>query len=73
MSLEAVKQRLASFGLDDRVMTFEQSSATVAQAALCVGCEPAQIAKTLSFRLGEGAMLIVAAGDARIDNPKFKA
>ncbi|NCC85866.1 MAG: YbaK/EbsC family protein, partial [Clostridia bacterium] len=73
MSVEAVMPYLTEFGLADRVMTFEDSSATVELAAQCVGCIPAQIAKTLSFRTAEGAMLIVTAGDAKIDNPKYKA
>ena len=54
-------------------MEFDTSSATVELAAAAVGCEPARIAKTLSFRVGDRVALIVAAGDARIDNPKFKA
>jgi len=73
MSVEAVLPYLHEFGLANRVMTFENSSATVELAAQCVGCQPAQIAKTLSFKVGEGAMLIVTAGDAKIDNPKYKA
>ena len=73
MSVEAVMPYLHEFGLADRVMTFENSSATVELAAQCVGCQPAQIAKTLSFRVGEGAVLVVAAGDAKIDNAKYKA
>ena len=73
MSLETVLPALDLVGFADRVMTFENSSATVELAAKCVGCQPAQIAKTLSFRTEEGAMLVVAAGDAKIDNAKFKA
>ncbi|MEA4927314.1 MAG: YbaK/EbsC family protein [Candidatus Limiplasma sp.] len=73
MGLESVLPHLAAFGFADRVMTFQNSSATVELAAQCVGCQPAQIAKTLSFRTAEGAMLIVAAGDAKIDNAKYKA
>ncbi|HNW87331.1 MAG TPA: YbaK/EbsC family protein [Candidatus Limiplasma sp.] len=73
MSVEAVMPYLHEFGLAARVMTFENSSATVELAAQCVGCQPAQIAKTLSFKTTEGAMLIVTAGDAKIDNPKYKA
>ena len=56
-----------------RVMEFDVSSATVELAAAAVGCEPARIAKTLSFHVGDRVALIVAAGDARIDNPKYKA
>ena len=73
MSVETIRAYLKTFGLDDRIATFENSSATVELAAVCVGCQPAQIAKTLSFKTTEGAMLIVAAGDAKIDNGKYKA
>ena len=73
MSIQTVLPHLAAFGFADRVMTFENSSATVELAAQCVGCRPAQIAKTLSFQTADGPMLIVAAGDAKIDNPKYKA
>lgn len=73
MSIETVKTYLAQFGLEDRVQEFETSSATVELAAQAVGCEPARIAKTLSFLVDDAAILIVAAGDARIDNPKYKA
>ncbi len=73
MSIEKVKAYFASVGLLDRIQEFEVSSATVALAAEALRCEPARIAKTLSFEKGEGAILIVAAGDAKVDNPKFKA
>ena len=73
MSIEKVKAYFASVGLVERIQEFEVSSATVALAAEALHCEPARIAKTLSFAEGDGAILIVAAGDARIDNPKFKA
>ena len=73
MSVEAVLPYLSEFGLQDRVMRFTDSSATVELAAGCVGCQPAQIAKTLSFKVTDGAMLIVTAGDAKIDNAKYKA
>ncbi len=73
MSVEAVRAHLAAFGLDDRVMEFELSSATVELAAVAVGCEPAHIAKTLSFDVNGDAVLIVTAGDRKIDNPKYKA
>ena len=73
MSIETVKAYLAQFGLEDRVQKFETSSATVELAAQAVGCEPARIAKTLSFLVDGAAILIVPAGDARIDNPKYKA
>ena len=56
-----------------RIMEFDVSSATVELAAKALGCQPARIAKTLSFQLGINAFLIVAAGDAKIDNAKYKA
>ena len=57
----------------EQILEFPVSSATVELAAQALSCEPARIAKTLSFEHGDGAILILAAGDARIDNPKFKA
>ena len=78
MSIERARAHLARHGLEERikeltVSSATVSSATVALAAEALGCEPARIAKTLSFENGESALLILAAGDARIDNPKFKA
>ena len=73
MSLERVKQYLQKFGLDGRIRVLEQSSATVELAAQALGCEPCRIAKTLSFSVGGGAVLVVAAGDAKVDKHKFKA
>lgn len=72
MSLEKAAAHLAKFGLEDRIQLFQVSSATVELAAQAVGCEPARIAKTLSFKVNGNPVLIVAAGDAKIDNPKFK-
>lgn len=72
MSVESVKEYLEKFGADGKVMEFEESSATVELAAQAVGVEPARIAKTLSFKKDDGCVLIVTAGDAKIDNPKFK-
>lgn len=72
MSLEKVKEYLQKFGLDGRIRVLEQSSATVELAAQALGCEPCRIAKTLSFAVGGGAVLVVAAGDAKVDNHKFK-
>ena len=74
MSVEAVKEYLKKWGKDQAVREFSQSSATVELAAQAVGVIPARIAKTLSFleKDGERALLLVAAGDARIDNPKYK-
>lgn len=73
MSIEKAREYLKQFGLDDKILEFETSSATVELAAQALGCEPERIAKTLSFLVGGKAVLIVAAGDVRIDNPKFKA
>ena len=72
MSLEKVKQYFDSLGLGQRVHELAQSSATVEEAAVAVGCEPERIAKTMSFLLGEKPILVVTAGDARIDNKKYK-
>lgn len=73
MSLRKAKEHLARFGLGERIMEFEQSSATVELAAEAVGCEPARIAKTLSFYVDDRVALILFAGDARVNNQKFKA
>ena len=73
MSIERVREYFRQYGMEDKIMEFETSSATVELAAEAVGCEPARIAKTLSFKVGDKPILIVAAGDAKIDNPKYKA
>lgn len=73
MAIEEVRQYLAGLGLADRIMEFDASSATVAEAAEDLGCEPARIAKTMAFRVGEDPVLIVMAGDGRVDNPRYKA
>lgn len=72
MSIERARAHLKKHGLEERIKELTVSSATVALAAEALSCEPARIAKTLSFEHGEGAILILAAGDARIDNAKFK-
>ena len=72
MSMDRARSHLARHGLEDRIIEFDVSSATVALAAQALGCEEARIAKTLSFEHGDGAILVIAAGDARIDNAKFK-
>ncbi len=72
MSIERVKAFFKQFGMEERVLEFEVSSATVELAAAALGCEPQRIAKTLSFMQGEGAVLICAAGDAKVDNHKYK-
>ena len=73
MALEEAKEYLVNKGYGDRVLVFDVSSATVELAAAAVGCIPAMIAKTLSFDVHGQPVLIVAAGDARIDNARFKA
>ena len=73
MSMDKARAHLAKHGFEDRIIELEQSSATVALAAETLGCEPDHIAKTLSFVKDDGAILILAAGMARIDNAKFKA
>ena len=73
LSLESVKKHFEQWNRQQNVMEFETSSATVDQAAETIGVSPARIAKTLSFRgSNEKAILIVAAGDAKIDNKKFR-
>ena len=72
MSIEKGRAYFRALGMEDRVLEFDVSSATVELAARAVGVEGARIAKTLSFKTPDGCMLILAAGDARIDNHKFK-
>lgn len=72
MSIEKGRAYFRQFGMEDRVLEFNVSSATVELAALALGVEGARIAKTLSFKRGDSCILILAAGDARIDNHKFK-
>lgn len=73
MSIEKVKAYFAQYGMQDRVLEFPVSSATVELAAQALHCEPCHIAKTLSFMVGASPVLIVTAGDAKIDNHKYKA
>lgn len=73
MSIEKGRAYFRQFGMEDRVQEFTVSSATVELAALALGVEGARIAKTLSFKKDDSCILILAAGDARIDNHKFKA
>jgi prolyl-tRNA editing enzyme YbaK/EbsC (Cys-tRNA(Pro) deacylase) len=73
MSVEEVKSYFDKFNMKDRILEFEVSSATVELAAAALHCEPARIAKTLSFIAGEQVILVVTAGDSRIDNAKYKA
>lgn len=74
MSLDRVREYLKKWNRDKDILEFPVSSATVELAARALGVKPARIAKTLAFRASEsGAMLVVAAGDAKVDNSKFKA
>ena len=73
MAIGAVKDFFAKYGMADRIRELAESSATVELAAQALGCEPDRIAKTLSFSVNGRPVLIVAAGDAKIDNAKYKA
>lgn len=73
MSIERVRAFFARYGREGDILEFPISSATVELAAQAVGCAPGRIAKTLSFSVDGGCVLVVCAGDAKIDNPKFKA
>ncbi len=73
MSVEQVRAYLTPFGVADRIREFDVSSATVDLAAEALGCEPRRIAKSLSFIGADAPILVVAAGDAKVDNQKFKA
>ena len=73
MSIERVRAYFTTLGIENRIQEFDVSSATVELAALALGVDGARIAKTLSFLVGDKCVLIVAAGDARVDNKKYKA
>lgn len=73
MSLSRVRAALSAIGLEDRIREFDRSSATVREAAEALGTEEHRIAKTLSFHQDDAVILIVMAGDAKIDNKKYKA
>ena len=73
MSIEKVRAYFQGFGIADRIMEFPVSSATVELAAQALGVEGARIAKSMSFKIGEDPIIIVMAGDARVDNSKYKA
>lgn len=73
MAIEKVREYFRGLGIENRIQEFEVSSATVELAAGALHCEPSRIAKSLAFMVNEKAILIVAAGDARVDNTKFKA
>ena len=73
MSLERVKEFFKQYNMEGRIKELGESSATVELAAAALGCEPCRIAKTLSFMVNEKPILIVSAGDVKIDNSKYKA
>ncbi|MBQ8940854.1 MAG: YbaK/EbsC family protein [Firmicutes bacterium] len=73
MAIEKVKAYFRNYDMEDKVLEFDVSSATVELAAQALGCEPCRIAKSLTFTFGESPIMIVAAGDAKIDNAKYKA
>lgn len=73
MAIERVKEHFRKYGIEDRIQEFDVSSATVELAAAALHCEPERIAKTLSFEANGKPILIVTAGDRKIDNPKYKA
>jgi len=72
MSIEKVKQYFKQYNMEEKVVEFDVSSATVELAALALNCEPGKIAKSLSFKVSNRPIIIVLAGDARISNAKFK-
>ena len=73
MSIEKVRSYFEQFGMADRILEFPVSSATVELAAQALNCEPRRICKSLSFRGAAGPILVLTAGDAKVDNAKFKA
>lgn len=73
MAIDKVKAYFRQYDMEERIQEFDVSSATVELAAAALHCEPQRIAKTLSFMVEGEAVLVVAAGDAKIDNPKYKA
>lgn len=73
MAIEKVREHLTQWNVQHKIQELNEGSATVELAAQALGCEPERIAKSLSFLVNDGAILIVAAGDAKVDNAKFKA
>ena len=72
MSIEKVKEYFKGFDMENKVLEFEVSSATVQLAAIALGTEEARIAKTMSFKKDEGCILVITAGDVKIDNAKYR-
>ena len=73
MAIENVREYFKKFGIENQILEFDVSSATVELAALAVGCEPEKIAKSMTFNVDGGCVMIIAAGDVKIDNAKYKA
>lgn len=73
MAIEKVKEYFKEFGIENRIQEFDVSSATVELAAQALNCEPCRIAKSLTFMLGDAPIMVIAAGDAKVDNAKYKA
>ena len=73
MSIERVRAYFKEQGIEDKIQEFEVSSATVELAAQALGCEPERIAKSITFQAGDRIIMIVTAGDQKIDNPKYTA
>ena len=73
MSIERVRKYFSELGIENRIQEFPVSSATVELASQALGCEPCRIAKTISFMVENKAVLVVTAGDTKVDNAKFKA
>ena len=73
MAIERVREYFKHYGIAERIIELTESSATVELAAQALGCEPARIAKSLSFMVNDGPILIISAGDVKVDNAKYKA
>jgi prolyl-tRNA editing enzyme YbaK/EbsC (Cys-tRNA(Pro) deacylase) len=73
MSLQKVRDYFKQYNMENKIKTFDVSSATVELAAIALNCEPERIAKTLSFKISGRCLIVVTAGDAKIDNKKYKA
>ena len=73
MSIEKVKQYFKQYGMENKILEFDISSATVELAAKALGCDECRIAKSMSFKIDEKPIRIVTAGDVKIDNAKYKA
>ncbi len=73
MAIDRVREYFKTFGIEDKILEFDVSSATVELAAAALNCEGCRIAKSLTFKVADEPIMIVVAGDAKIDNPKYKA